>query len=51
MLVIAAASLAGGYLGGRVASRIPATALRFAVFMYGVVVAVVLPVQASGQSR
>ena len=45
VLVIAAASLAGGYLGGRVASRIPATALRAAVVAYGVVVAGVLLVQ------
>ena len=45
VLVIAAASLAGGYLGGRVAGRIPSNALRAAVVVYGVVVAVVLLVQ------
>lgn len=45
VLVIATASLAGGYLGGSVASRIPANALRAAVVAYGVVVAVILLVQ------
>ena len=45
VLVIAVASLAGGYLGGRVAGRIPAEALRAAVVAYGVVVAGVLLVQ------
>jgi uncharacterized membrane protein YfcA len=43
--VIAVASLAGGYLGGRVAGRIPSNALRAAVVAYGVVVAVVLMVR------
>lgn len=42
VLVVALASLAGGYVGGRVAGRIPATALRSAVVVYGVVVAVLL---------
>ncbi len=43
--VIAAASLAGGYFGARVARRIPATVLRTSVVIYGVVVAVVLLVR------
>ena len=42
VLVIALASLAGGYLGARVASRIPSALLRGAVVVYGVVVSVVL---------
>jgi uncharacterized protein len=42
VLVIAVASLAGGYLGARVASRIPSVLLRAAVVLYGVVVSVVL---------
>jgi uncharacterized membrane protein YfcA len=42
VLVLAVASLTGGYLGGRVAGRLPSTALRTAVVVYGVVVAVVL---------
>ena len=41
-LVIAVASLVGGYLGARVARRIPAALLRAAVVVYGVVVAVLL---------
>ena len=41
-LVIAIASLVGGYLGARVARRIPAAVLRAAVVGYGVVVAVLL---------
>ena len=41
-LVVAVASLAGGYLGARVARRLPAPLLRGAVVAYGVVVAVVL---------
>ena len=45
VVVIAAASLAGGYVGGRVASRIPSHALRAAVVVYGVAVAVVLLVR------
>ncbi len=45
VLVVALASLAGGYAGGRVAGRLPSTALRAAVVAYGVVVAVVLLVQ------
>lgn len=45
VLVIALASLSGGYLGGRLAGRIPSTALRAAVVVYGVVVALVLLVQ------
>ena len=43
--VVAAASLAGGYFGARVARRIPATVLRTSVVIYGVVVAVVLLVR------
>ena len=42
VLVVAAASLAGGYLGARVARRIPSALLRAAVVAYGVVVSVVL---------
>ena len=42
VLVIALASLAGGYLGARVASRVPSALLRGAVVVYGVVVSVVL---------
>ncbi len=45
VLVIALASLAGGYLGARVASRIPSALLRGAVVAYGVVVSIVLLVQ------
>ena len=45
VLVIALTSLAGGYLGARVASRIPSALLRGAVVAYGVVVSVVLLVQ------
>ena len=45
VLVVALASLVGGYLGGRVAGRLPSTALRTAVVAYGVVVAGVLLVQ------
>ncbi len=42
VLVVAVASLVGGYLGARVARRIPAGVLRAAVVAYGVVVALVL---------
>ncbi len=42
VLVIAATSLTGGYLGARVARRIPSALLRAAVVAYGVVVSVVL---------
>ncbi len=45
VLVVALASLAGGYGGARVARRIPAGALRLAVVAYGVVIAVVLLVR------
>ena len=45
VLVVALASLAGGYLGARLASRLPSTVLRALVVTYGVVVAVVLLVQ------
>ena len=45
VLVIALASLAGGYLGARVARRLPATLLRAGVVTYGVVVAVILLVR------
>ena len=41
-LVVAIASLVGGYLGARVARRIPAKVLRTLVVVYGVVVAVAL---------
>ena len=42
VLVIAAASLGGGFLGARVARRIPSQLLRTAVVLYGVAVSVVL---------
>lgn len=42
VLVIAATSLTGGYLGARVARRIPSAVLRGAVVGYGVVVSVLL---------
>jgi len=42
VLVIALASLLGGYSGARVARHIPAAVLRATVVVYGVVVAVVL---------
>ncbi len=45
VLVIALASLLGGYGGARVARRIPVTALRVGVVLYGVTVAVVLLVR------
>ena len=45
VLVIAAASLLGGYAGARVARRIPPRVLRAGVVGYGVVVAVVLLVR------
>ena len=45
VLVIALASLLGGYSGARVARRIPAPVLRATVVVYGVVVAVVLLVR------
>ena len=45
VLVVATTSLAGGYLGARVARRIPSTVLRAAVVIYGVLVAVILLVQ------
>ena len=45
VLVIALASLTGGYLGARVAGRIPSALLRAAVVVYGVVIAVVLLVR------
>ncbi len=44
-LVVAVASALGGYGGARLATRIPAPALRAAVVAYGVVVAVVLLVR------
>lgn len=43
--VLALASLAGGYLGARVAGRLPSSVLRAAVVTYGVVVAGVLILQ------
>jgi uncharacterized membrane protein YfcA len=45
VLVVATTSLAGGYLGARVARRVPAVALRTMVVLYGVVVSVILLVQ------
>ena len=45
VLVIALASLLGGYSGARLARRIPAPVLRATVVVYGVVVAVVLLVR------
>ncbi len=42
VLVVALASLTGGYLGGRLAGRVPSRLLRGAVVVYGVVVSVVL---------
>jgi uncharacterized membrane protein YfcA len=47
VLVIALASLAGGYLGARVARIVPALLLRVAVVLYGIVIAVVLLLQPS----
>lgn len=45
VLVIALASLTGGYLGARLAGRIPSTLLRAAVVAYGAVVSIVLIAQ------
>lgn len=45
VLVIALASFLGGYAGARMARRIPASALRVGVVLYGVTVAVVLLVR------
>ena len=45
VLVVALASLTGGYLGGRLAGRVPNRLLRGAVVAYGVVVSVVLLVR------
>lgn len=45
VLVVAVASLLGGYAGARVARRIPASVLRAGVVLYGVVVAVLLIVR------
>jgi uncharacterized membrane protein YfcA len=45
VLVVATTSLTGGYLGARVARRIPSVVLRTMVVLYGVVVSVVLLVQ------
>ncbi len=42
VLVIAVTALAGGFLGAKVASRIPSSLLRAAVVLYGVVVSVIL---------
>ena len=47
VLVIALASLAGGYLGARVARLVPAVLLRVAVVLYGIVIAVLLLIQQS----
>jgi uncharacterized membrane protein YfcA len=46
VLVIAATSLTGGYLGARVARRIPSVLLRAGVVLYGVGVSLVLLVDA-----
>jgi uncharacterized membrane protein YfcA len=43
--VLALASLVGGYLGARVARRLPSAVLRAAVVTYGVVVAIILLVR------
>lgn len=45
VLVVAVASLAGGFTGARLARRVPAGVLRVAVVAYGVVTAVVLLVR------
>ena len=45
VLVIAVTALAGGFLGAKLASRIPSTLLRTLVVLYGVVVSIVLLVQ------
>ena len=45
VLVIAVTALAGGFLGAKLASRIPSALLRALVVLYGVVVSVVLLVQ------
>lgn len=42
VLVIAVTSLIGGFAGARLAGRVPATVLRIAVVVYGVVTALVL---------
>jgi len=42
VLVVAIASLLGGYAGARLARRIPSAVLRAGVVVYGVVIAVVL---------
>ncbi|TAL25792.1 MAG: sulfite exporter TauE/SafE family protein [Frankiales bacterium] len=42
VLVVALASLTGGYLGGRLAGRVPSRLLRGAVVAYGVVVSLLL---------
>ena len=45
VLVVAVTALAGGFLGAKIASRIPSTLLRTLVVLYGVVVSIVLLVQ------
>lgn len=45
VLVVALASLTGGYLGGRLAGRVPSRLLRGAVVVYGVVVSILLLVR------
>lgn len=42
VLVVALASLTGGYLGGRLAGRVPSRLLRGAVVVYGVIVSLLL---------
>lgn len=42
VLVVAATSLAGGFLGARLASRIPSALLRAGVVLYGVAVSILL---------
>ena len=45
VLVVAVTALVGGFLGAKVASRIPSALLRTGVVLYGVIVSVVLLVQ------
>jgi hypothetical protein len=45
VLVIAVTALAGGFVGAKIASRLPSTLLRTLVVVYGVVVSIVLLVQ------
>jgi len=47
VVILAPATLVGGYLGARLARRLPATALRAAIVVIGTVVAVVLFIRAA----